>query len=373
MHPRLILAIARKDALDILLNRSTLSILASPILLALLFLGIGSLLGSKTTNALIYNPGKSGVEQVLKGAYQDIKITYANSPDTVSNTFGPDGTHKSSPYTLGLVVPSDFESSLRAGGHPQLQLFLNGDTLSNQQRVLLQGAIANYSRNIANPQPPASISVATINPPKIVDTSTYDINIMYSATLLLISFYAGTSIVPGMLTEEKERKTLRMLMVTPASFGDVVLGKLLVGLSYQIILTLAVVAIEGGYMGQIPLILFFAVLGSCFSVSLGLLAGSLFQTTSTAGMFSGITSAIYIAPIFFVGLFYQLLGDTPFTPFIKVLPTYYIADGVTKALQNAATWSNLWVDVSVVVGSIVLLLAIATWGLRRQAAVVATI
>ncbi len=373
MHPRLILAIARKDALDILLNKATLSILATPILLALLFLGIGSLLGSKTTNVLIYNPGKSGIEQVLKSAYQDIRITYANSPDVVSSAFGPDGTHKNSAYALGLVVPSDFESSLRSGEHPQLQLFLNGDLTSNQQKTLLQGAIANYSRNIANPQPPASITVATINPPKVVETGAYDINILYGSTIFLMSFLAGTSLVPGMLAEEKEKKTLRMLMVTPASFTDVVLGKLLVGLSYQIVLTLVVVGIEGGYMGQVPLILFFALLGSCFSVSLGLLAGSLFQTTTTAGMFSGITSIIYLVPIFFVGLFYQILGDTPFTPFVKVLPTYYIADGVTKALQNSATVSNVWADVGIVIVSIVLLLALATWGLRRQAAVAATI
>ena len=100
MHPRLMFAIARKDALDILLNKATVSILVSPILLALLFLGIGTLLGSKTTNVLIYNPSKSGVEQVLKSAYQDIKITYANSSADVGASFGPDGTHKSSPYAL---------------------------------------------------------------------------------------------------------------------------------------------------------------------------------------------------------------------------------------------------------------------------------
>jgi len=373
MHPRLMFAIARKDALDILLNKATVSILVSPILLALLFLGIGTLLGSKTTNVLIYNPSKSGVEQVLKSAYQDIKITYANSSADVGASFGPDGTHKSSPYALGLVVPPDFDSSLHAGGHPQLQLFLNGDSTSNQQKILLQGAIANYSRNVANPQPPASIIVTTINPPKVIDTGTYELSVVYGATIFLMSFLAGTSLVPGMLAEEKEKKTLRMLMVTPASFADVVLGKLLVGLSYQLVLTLFAVGIEGGYMGQIPILLFFALLGSCFSVSLGLLAGSLFQTTSTAGMFSGVMSIIYIVPIFFVGLFSQILGDNPFTPLIKVLPTYYIADGVTKALQNAATWSNLWVDVGAVVGSIIVLLAIATWGLRRQAAVAATI
>ena len=374
MHPRLIFAIARKDALDILLNKSTLSILVSPILLALLFLGVGRLLGSKTTDILIYNPGKSGVEQVLKGAYQDTRITYANSPDVVSNAFGPDGTHKSSSYALGLIVPDGFDSSLHAGQHPQLQLFINGDQLSGQQGLLLQSAIANYSRNVANPQPPASISVATINPPKATSTNSLDLSVVYSATILLGSFLVGTSLVPGMLAEEKEKKTLRMLMVTPASFTDVVLGKLLVGLSYQLILTVLVMGIEGGYVGQIPVVLLFALLGSCFSVSLGLFAGSLFQTTSAAGAFSGtVSSIIYIVPIFFVGLFAQILGDNPFTPIIKALPTYYIADGAIKALQGVATWSSIWVDISAVVGSIVLLLAIATWGLRRQAAVAATI
>ena len=177
-----------------------------------------------------------------------------------------------------------------------------------------------------------------------------------------------------MLAEEKEKKTLRMLMVTPASFADVVIGKLLVGLGYQLLLTIVVVGIQGGYIGQIPLVLLFVLLGSCFSVSLGLLAGSLFQTTTTAGMFSGtVSSFIYIVPIFFVGFISQIVGNTPFTPLIKVLPTYYIADGVTKALQNSATWSNLLLDVSVVIASILLLLAVATWGLRRQAAVAASI
>ncbi len=94
MHPRSILAIARKDALDILLNKTTLSLLLTPIVLALLFLLIANLLGSHTTNALIYDPGRSSVEQVLKSAYSDLKITYANSPGDVAAAFGPDGSHK---------------------------------------------------------------------------------------------------------------------------------------------------------------------------------------------------------------------------------------------------------------------------------------
>ena len=373
MHSRLILAIARKDALDILMNKATLSILLSPIFLALLFLGIGTLLGGKTTDVLVYNPSKSNVEQIIKGAYQDSRIIYANSPDAVASEFGANGIQKKSSYSLGLVVPADFDSSLRSGGHPSLQLFVNGDQISNQQEMLLQSTIANYARNTASPQLPANITVATINPPKTVNTSTFDVTVMYGATILLTSFLVGTSLVPGILAEEKEKKTLRMLMVTPASFTDVVLGKLLVGFGYQLVLTLLVVGIQGGYRGQIPVLLLYALLGSCFSVSLGLLAGSLFQTTSTAGMFAGIMSVIYIVPVFFVGLFAQILGNNPFLPIAKILPTYYIADGATNALLGITTWGGTLQDVGYVVGSIVVLLAFAIWFLRRQAAVAAAI
>jgi ABC-2 type transport system permease protein len=131
--------------------------------------------------------------------------------------------------------------------------------------------------------------------------------------------------------------------------------------------------IKGGYTGEVPLVLLFVLLGSCFSVSLGLLIGSIFQTTTATGAFSGMISFIYILPIFFVGPFAQLLGSNPFTQLIKVLPTYYIADGAVNAIQGQATFSATLLDVSVILASIVLLFLVAVWSLRRQAAVVSTI
>jgi ABC-2 type transport system permease protein len=107
-----------------------------------------------------------------------------------------------------------------------------------------------------------------------------------------------------------------------ASFSDVVAAKLLVGLTYQLLLAMVALGIKGGYTGEVPLLLLFVLLGSCFSVSLGLLVGSIFQTTTATGAFSGMISFIYILPIFFVGPFAQLLGSNPFTQLIKVLPTF---------------------------------------------------
>jgi ABC-2 type transport system permease protein len=372
MHLRSILAIARKDALDILLNKSTLFMLLTPIFLALLFLVLGGLLGNHSTNVLVYNPGKSGVEQILDKGLSNVKVTYANSPMDVAAAFGPDGSHKDTSYAVGLVVPPDFDTSLKSGGHPQMSLYVDGSQISNQERALLLSAITDYSRSLANPQPPAIISVATVNPPQ-ENAALQDITQVYAVTALLSSLLVGTSLVPGLIIEEKEKKTLRMLMVSPASFTDFVLAKLLVGFTYQLLLGLVALAITKGFTGQIPLLLLFALLGSCFSVSLGLIAGSLFQTTNASGAFAGSVSFLYIIPIFFVGPFAQLLGSNPFTQIVKVLPTYYIADGAVSAITNSVNAGGILLDIIVVAACIVALVMIAAWLLRRQASIVSTI
>jgi ABC-2 type transport system permease protein len=374
MHPRIILAIVRKDAIDVLLNKSMLFVLLVPICLSLLYLFIRmlTLSGSHATGILVYNPGQSNVAQVVINAFSDSQVTQANAASEVTAAFGPDGSHKSSSYAVGLIIPANFESDLRAGNHPQLNLYINGDDVGTQAAALLQAAINNYTRVLANPQPPTNVATAVINPPSNTNTAV-DVGKIYISISLLVSFLVGTSLTPGLLLEEKEKKTLRMLMVTPASFSDVIMGKLLVALSYQLVLTGVALAIQGGFSGQIPLVLLFVLLGSCFSVALGLLFGSIFQTSTVAGGVGGIAVFIYILPGIFVGPLEQLLGNSPIVQAMRILPTYYIASGVYNASQNQGTWENTLLDIGVTVGCTFVLLVISTWMLRRQASVAAAI
>ncbi len=372
MHIRTILAIARKDALDVLLNKSTLTLLIMPIILSVLFVVVTDIFGSHKTEILVYNPGNSAVVQVVSGAFSDPQIVSASSPADVASAFGPDGSHKSSPYAVGLVIPANFDAALRQGGHPQMSLYINGDDVNIQQRQLLQSAIMNYSRVVANPSPPASINMATINPPAPT-TIGQDLGTLYITTALLVSFMVSTSLVGSLLVEEKEKKTLRMLMVSPASFGDVVLGKLLVGLGYQLLLSLVVMVIEGGFVGQVPLVLFFVLCGACFSLSLGLLLGSIFQSSSAVGGVAGMVSIIYIIPGIFVGPLLQVSQGNVAVQLIKILPSYYMADGIYSALVNKAVVSNALLDALVILACTVILLLASVWTLRRQASVVAAI
>jgi len=373
MHLRSVLAIARKDAIDILVNKSTMTVLILPIALAILFLFMGKLIGGHTTNMLVYNPGHSQVVQVVSGAFSSVKITEASSPDDVTAAFGPNGTHKDSPYDVGLIVPADFDHALQTGGHPQISLYTNGsNNIDQHQNMLLQAAIINYARQVANPQAPLELTSAMINPPQEKNVENMLGN-YYGAVSLVVSFMVGLTLMPGLLIEEKEKKTLRMLMVTPASFTDVILGKLLIALGYQLALSLIALAIQNGFIGQVPLVLLYALLGSCFSLALGLLLGCIFSTASAAGAAGGLVFFIYIVPAIFAGPLGTLLVNNPIAQVVKVLPPYYMAEGVYNAMQSQGSLSSNLLDIGIIAGSTLVFLLVAAWLLRRQSSVAATI
>jgi ABC-2 type transport system permease protein len=365
MHPRAIWAIARKDALDLLLNKSTLGGLLFPILMSLIWLLLSIVIGNRTTEVLVYNPGSSNIAQVAMAALPSPEVTQASSAEEVTAAFSPNGAHKATRYAVGLVVPADFDNSVRAGTHPQLQLYLNGNTVNAQTEALIQAAITNYGRALANQQPPVDLTTTVINPPSNTNAE-MELRGVYAPLALLLSLIVGTTFVPQLLIEEKEKKTLRMLMVTPASFEDILLGKLLVVLVYQLILTVVVLAILGAFTGQIALVVLYALLGGCFSLALGLLFGAVFDTVSAAAAVEGPVIIIYIIASIFVGPLGELLSNSPAIRVAKALPTYYIADGVYNASQKLGSFGSNLLDIGVILGSTIVLLVVSAWVLRRQ-------
>jgi ABC-2 type transport system permease protein len=216
--------------------------------------------------------------------------------------------------------------------------------------------------------------MAMINPPKSAAPVQDVLQSMFGALSLLFSFMSGTSVVASLLVEEKEKKTLRMLMVSPATFADVVMAKLLVGLGYQLLLTIGVALILQTLTGNVPLLFVFIMLGSCLALSIGLIAGCIFQTNNAVGVFNGIGSMLFFIPGFFAGgALGNLFQNTPTAQVMKFIPTYYLSDGVFKALSNQGWNASVFLDVGIILGCTIVLFALASWLLRRQASVVALI
>jgi ABC-2 type transport system permease protein len=365
MHLRHIWAIARKDALDLWLNKATMGGLLAPIILSLVYLLIGKVVGKSTTDILVYNPGNSNVSQVVVAAFSSPKVTQAGSVEEVTTAFGDQGTKAKTLYATGLIIPADFDQQLQSSAQPAMQLYFDEKTVSTQTQTLIKAAIVNYSRTIASPHAPVTLSVTVINQ-STKKNGAFDLSKFYAPLGLLVSLIVGMSFMPQLLIEEKEKKTLRMLMVTPVSFEDVLVGKLLVVLVYQIGMAGIVLGIQQAFTGQVGLVILYAVLGGLFSVALGLLIGSVFNTVSAATVVEGPIMMFFILAGIFTGPMGQLLSNSPVTRIARIIPTYYIADGIANALQNTGTWGNNLLDLGVILGCTIALLAVSAWSLRRQ-------
>jgi ABC-2 type transport system permease protein len=372
MHIRNILAIARKDLIDIVHNRSTLVAIGTSIFIAVLFSFLNTLIAGTPTRVIIYNPTHSPVEQVIKAAFSSTEITHAASPDDVVAAFGQNGEHKHSPYTLGLIVPPNFESDLRAGRHPQLRLFINGDNAGTAQRNLLIQALNDYGRQVISPQPPLEVSSTTINPPQ-VNTYTTSNKAFFVMYVLVLTLMGASGVVPNLIIEEKEKKTLRMLMTSPASFGDIITGKLLVSILYEIVMVGLVIVIMQGLMGNLLWLFLFLVSGACLAIALGLLLGCLFNTMSAVGAISGALIFLFIVPTLFVGPLGQLIEGNVINVLLRAIPIYYLAEGTYNALAAQGGPATALLDLAVVLGTTLVVLAAAGWSLRRQAAVASSI
>jgi ABC-2 type transport system permease protein len=379
MHTRTILAIARKDAIDVLKNKQMLLSLLAPIFMGIFFIFFQTLVsGRGVSKVYIYDPDRSNISQIASSVFSKPEMVYTHSADDVTAEFGNDGTHKSTSYAMGLIVPPGFEKSVRQGQHPQVTLYMDANRMSAFERLAVPSLLTEYANGIANPVPPIAVKQATINPPS--DSYTFDantLNTVYPVIVIMFSLYPALLLVPALLIEEKEKKTIRMLMVSPASFTDIVLGKSLVALGYQLILTLTlcVIAAMGGRTGNIALLVSFILLGIAMSLALGLLLGCILKTTSAAtNIGGGFGSVLIILPAILGGPFGELmLGNGAIGQVLKVLPTYYVADALYITLLNQNKLGSVLLDAGVLCACIVALFALAVWALRRQATVVAEI
>jgi ABC-2 type transport system permease protein len=200
-----------------------------------------------------------------------------------------------------------------------------------------------------------------------------DLSTFYLTLALLTSISVGISLVSTLLMEEKEKRTLRMLLVSPATITDVALAKLLVGVVYQFILSIVVMALLHGFVGNLSLVLLFVLLVTCFGLALSLLAGSIFHTTSGLGAFLSVVSLLFVIPTVFASPLGTLFGNTLLLDVLHLLPTYYMAVGLMNALQNQGAIGSALLDIGVTVVWTVACLVAAVLLLHRYSAVTATI
>jgi hypothetical protein len=105
----------------------------------------------------------------------------------------------------------------------------------------------------------------------------------------------GMSFVPYLIAEERETRTLQVLLVSPASIGQVVAGKALAGGG-------VVIALNYLYVVHWEVVLASILCGTALAVALGLLLGILFGLPQHTSAVSALLVRVLIAATFLVDM-----------------------------------------------------------------------
>lgn len=355
MNWRIVWAIALKDIVDAVKNLYILFGLLMPIGISLL---LGVMLPGKSPAALtivVHDPGGSRLVAALRAA-PDVHMLDVASADLL-----PAEVEKRA--TGGLAVPANLDAAVDAGQQPELTVYVNQRRTGVEQAVF-QRVIEQQLWAMVDQPVPARVVLTRVGtlPGQATDSEfRYDQWLLVMLMVVGVAM-AGVFVVPTLLVEEKEKRTLDALLVSPVRPVEVVAGKAVAGMVYAVLMCVILLAMNRGWVGNWPLTIVAVLLGSLFAVAVGLLMGGLSKTTGQVNTWSSIVM---------IGLMVPTWGGVFGPPNVvetlfRLVPTYYFADAMRRSL-NGSGWSGaVWLDLGVLAGGTALVLAGVVWALRRE-------
>lgn len=354
MNRHVVLAIARKDLVDAIKNSYILIAIILPVGLSILFKLIFPA-GDLTLSVSVYDPGDSQLVAQMENQ-SNVHIIKAVSPDQVRQMTDERET------IGGPVIPADFDRGVAAGDQPDLQVYVN-DRAGIGEQIAFQSLIQEKVWELVGQEVPARLIVTRLSNPTEENSPGLDPGSAFLVMLLVMALaIVGTFVVPMLLVEEKEKKTLLALQVSPAGASDVVAAKSLVGLFYALLMALIILTLNQGWQGQWPLTLLALVLGALLVVLIGLLMGSLFNTVNEINTWSSVVILALMVPSWTTMLQMPDKVET----FLRLLPTYYLGQLVTASTTGQVVWSEFGLQISIMVVCIVAVFGAAVWGIQRE-------
>ena len=343
--------LARKDLIDSIRTPRLLLIIITPLVISL---AIGLFFNDKfTLKITLFSPTPTELTAALgEMEFVDILIQ-----DTVAEVrLAIEGNSAA----VGVILPENFDNALANSEFPQV-IFLLTDNSTESQAGL---SLVQQTIQLLSPNPSPIMSSIEVLEPDIEQGVSLRGNlgmdqfavVMFLAMGLVSN---GIMLVSTLVVEERERKTLDALLISPASYSDVAMSKAVVGVIYSIAGGSVVLFTQRGLTGNIMFTLLLLLIGSLALSLLGLLVGSLAENIHALNSYGGLL----IFPLTLPAII-GILGANPFIQYLQFLPTYHLVQGIALAMDGQAEKiiSNLimlTIQCFVIFGAVV-------WSLKRR-------
>jgi ABC-2 type transport system permease protein len=159
----------------------------------------------------------------------------------------------------------------------------------------------------------------------------------------------GIYIPAMMIAEEKEKRTLEVLLLSPAKPSEIFLGKSLATFLSIIIFMFFLLIIDNRNWNNFPVIFAATFLASVFCIIFGLISG-IFSKNQ-------MSTSIVALPLIFLFFMIPLLAITgikQLESIAKIMPPFYYLDVLKKVIIDQSGLANTFYGLGVMAGSIVI-------------------
>ncbi|MGA9334913.1 MAG: ABC transporter permease [Rudaea sp.] len=271
--------------------------------------------------------------------------------------------------SVGIVVPPDFERR-RSDGRQVAQVLVDGTDTA------VQGAAAQLAQTPLDSAAPDLRAPATSTPA--------------SARIGVVSFYnpqrrSAVNIVPGLIgviltmtmvlftgiaiVRERERGNMEMLIATPLTSAELMLGKVLpyvaIGLlQTSVILALGIWLFAVPVRGSVADVYLAASLLILANLTLGLLISTRAQSQFQAMQ---MTFFIFLPSILLSGFMFPFAGMPPVARWIaEILPLTHFLRLIRGVMLRGASLWELWIDVLAMAAFTVVMMSAAIARFRKR-------
>jgi ABC-2 type transport system permease protein len=346
--------IASKDIVDSLRNRLIISLILGMGIMLLMPKVMGIMLVPPETPVMVYDPGKSYLTTELENNAQ-YQVRRASSLGEMEQVIGSMGFGLG--VEFGLAVPDDFDQVLEAGGRPELDGYVAW--ANRRKAVQFETDFETLIEELVGQPVDIDVEENIVYPP----SDSVLLMLMVIITPVTVILMMGIQLVPTLMFDEKQTKTLDALLVSPASISQVVMGKALAGLFYVIVSASVVFAINWNWVVHWEVALLFVLGIGVFSVGVGLVLGSFFERQQDV---IGLTMVLLV---FFIGaLFVDMLSlDIPVVVqgMLPWVPSVALAEIIRFVFLESTSWNQVWKNMGSVLGISILLYGVVVWKVRQ--------
>ena len=350
---RIIWAIARKDVVDAIRDKTIQGVLLGILMMMLTGRALPLMTGlSDDRTLIVYDEGQSRtILQLRKQAH--VRLGRAASLDEMEALVGT-----AADVRLGLVLPAGYDQAVAEGRVPLLTVYAVHWAKASEveeRRAFFERALSEATGE------PARVQVATerVYPPADADGFTT----LATSVVILVTLTVGIFLVPYLIGDERQNQTLNALLVSPARIGQIVTAKALAGSLYCLLTAAIAVAFNANLFVHWWVVVVTIAAATLLSVGIGLLLGTLFELPQQMNAVAGLVLAVFLVPVY-------LVGRLALPPLLETLLAYVPSAALNAALVTSLARSVPLGSLALKLGSVLALsaavYALTIWHIRRS-------